>query len=100
MDTRGTKILPYMDKMISSFGLSLTSKQDRSNLDCRLSPREQEVVHCVINGSSNKDIARELFLSEATVKKLLSNIFEKLDIKTEYNSPSSIILNRMNTTFG
>jgi DNA-binding CsgD family transcriptional regulator len=81
MDTRGKKILPYMEKMISSFGLSLSIKHDYSSSEDKLSPREREVVKWVMKGSSNKEIARELFLSEATVKKHLSNIFEKLGIK-------------------
>jgi DNA-binding CsgD family transcriptional regulator len=81
MDTRGKKISPYMEKMISSFGLSLSIKHDHPNFEGQLSPREKDVVKWVMKGNSNKEIARELFLSEATVKKHLSNIFDKLGIK-------------------
>lgn len=45
-----------------------------------LSGREQEIVQLVRKGYSNQEIARQLLISEATVKKHLSNIFEKLGI--------------------
>jgi DNA-binding NarL/FixJ family response regulator len=44
----------------------------------RLSDREREVVVAVARGWSNADIARELFLSEATVKTHLSSAQAKL----------------------
>jgi DNA-binding CsgD family transcriptional regulator len=45
-----------------------------------LSPREQEVTAAVLRGWDNQLIAGELRLSEATVKKHLSNIFDKLGL--------------------
>jgi DNA-binding CsgD family transcriptional regulator len=45
-----------------------------------LSPREQEVAAAVLRGWDNRLIAAELQLSEATVKKHLSNIFDKLGL--------------------
>jgi two-component system nitrate/nitrite response regulator NarL len=47
-----------------------------------LTPRELEVVSCVVKGSSNRDIAQEFQLSEETVKRHLSNIFEKTGVST------------------
>jgi DNA-binding NarL/FixJ family response regulator len=46
-----------------------------------LSPREAEVLALVAKGQSNPSIARELFLSEATVKTHLLHVFEKLEVK-------------------
>jgi len=43
-----------------------------------LTGREVEVLGLVAGGASNADIARELFLSSATVKSHLSHIFVKL----------------------
>lgn len=43
-----------------------------------LSPRELEVLALVARGASNRQIARELFLSEATVKTHLAHTFDKL----------------------
>lgn len=45
-----------------------------------LTAREVEVVRLVAAGKSNRVIATELFLSEKTVARHLSNIFTKLDI--------------------
>lgn len=43
-----------------------------------LSARELEVLRQVSQGRSNREVAKELFLSEATVKTHLVHVFEKL----------------------
>lgn len=45
-----------------------------------LSPREREVLALVADGRSNPDIARSLFIGEATVKTHLLHTFEKLGV--------------------
>ncbi len=50
-----------------------------------LSPREGEVALLVAGGLSNKEVARELGLSEGTVKIHLHNIFQKLGAKSRYH---------------
>src|ERR1700753_148541 len=47
-----------------------------------LTPRELEVVTCIVEGCSNKDIARQFTISEETVKRHLSNIFDKTGVST------------------
>ena len=46
-----------------------------------LSPREREVALAVAHGASNKEIARNLDISERTVKAHLSAVFEKLGVR-------------------
>ena len=46
----------------------------------RLTDREIEVLQLVARGMNNRDIARELFISENTVKNHIRNILEKLQI--------------------
>ena len=46
----------------------------------QLSPREREVLRLVAAGRSNPEIARELFIGEATVKTHLIHVFEKLEV--------------------
>lgn len=47
-----------------------------------LTPRELEVLTAVATGQSNRDVARQLFLSEATVKSHLVQVFAKLDVRS------------------
>jgi DNA-binding NarL/FixJ family response regulator len=47
----------------------------------QLTPREQEIVHHVAQGMSNKVIAARLNLSENTVRNHLRNIMEKLNLR-------------------
>ncbi|WP_141938945.1 response regulator transcription factor, partial [Bradyrhizobium sp. UNPA324] len=45
-----------------------------------LTPRERQIVRLVSEGMSNKEIARQLDVSQGTVKVHLHNIFQKLEI--------------------
>lgn len=47
-----------------------------------LTPREEQVVALVTDGLSNREIARDLALSEHTIKKYLFRIFDKLGISS------------------
>jgi DNA-binding NarL/FixJ family response regulator len=45
-----------------------------------LSPRERDVLRCVAEGMSNKLIARELGISEKTVKTHLTRVFQQIGV--------------------
>ena len=47
-----------------------------------LTPRELEVLKLVAAGSSNRDIGKVLFFSEATVKSHLVHIYDKLGVRS------------------
>ena len=53
-----------------------------------LSPREREVARLVARGLSNKDVARELVLSDRTVDNHVYRIFRKLGITSRDQLPS------------
>jgi DNA-binding NarL/FixJ family response regulator len=53
-----------------------------ANGDHLLTGREEQVVALVSDGLSNREVARELNLSEHTIKKYLFRIFDKLGIST------------------
>jgi DNA-binding NarL/FixJ family response regulator len=59
---------------------AVSSRLDASQAAERLTVREAEVLTLVADGRSNRDIGRELFLSEATVKSHLVHIFTKLGV--------------------
>ncbi len=48
----------------------------------RLSPREQQVLQSIANGAENKQVARELGISEATVKTYVRGVFDRLDVSS------------------
>jgi DNA-binding NarL/FixJ family response regulator len=45
-----------------------------------LTPREREVLMCLVKGHSNREIGEALYISEKTVKTHLGNIYAKLNI--------------------
>jgi DNA-binding NarL/FixJ family response regulator len=47
-----------------------------------LTPRELEVARHVLEGQSNKDIAKALYVTEGTVKNYVSKVLEKLELKS------------------
>jgi len=54
-----------------------TTLDEKLNL---LSRRELQVAHKIMEGAPNKLIARDLFISERTVKFHCANIYRKLNI--------------------
>jgi DNA-binding NarL/FixJ family response regulator len=49
--------------------------------DATLSDREREVVTLIASGSTNREIAEELFLSPHTVKEYTSGVYRKLGVR-------------------
>jgi DNA-binding NarL/FixJ family response regulator len=46
-----------------------------------LTAREREIFRLLANGSSNGEIAKELYIGETTVKTHVTHIFQKLDLR-------------------
>jgi len=47
-----------------------------------LAPREKDVLHLLVQGHSNKEIARNLYLAEETVKFHVRHILAKLGVQS------------------
>jgi len=62
--------------------LGVLTKGVASDNANRLTSREVQVLRLVAAGKTNAAVAAELFLSERTVERHLSNIFTKLDLPT------------------
>lgn len=60
-----------------------------------ITEREVEVLELLARGLGNKDLARELFVSEATVKSHLSHIYTKLGVDTRAGAVSAAIERRI-----
>ncbi len=48
----------------------------------RFSRRERDILNCLAQGESNKEIARDLGLAESTVKIHVQNVFKKLSMSS------------------
>lgn len=77
---------PYIYSLLLSFeGKNRVkgkgSKTYVSNDSDKLSIRELEIVKYVAKGMKNKEIAKELSVSDYTIKKHLYNTFQKLNVK-------------------
>ena len=60
-----------------------------------ITEREVEVLELLSRGLSNKEMARELFVSEATVKSHLSHIYTKLGVDTRAGAVAAAIERRI-----
>ncbi|WP_239613589.1 helix-turn-helix transcriptional regulator [Cohnella mopanensis] len=80
MDIRGNKLHEFLIKMVTSLGLVKEEELDNER-EFSLTNREREVIELLMKGLSNNEIAKFLYVSEATVKRHLSNVFRKLQIK-------------------
>jgi LuxR family maltose regulon positive regulatory protein len=86
------ELLRYVVKLKDSFGPSApvpTARMAAATesealpwwyVEDPLSERELEVLQHVARGLSNQEIAEKLFLSAGTVKRHMSNIYQKLDV--------------------
>ncbi|RSK50686.1 response regulator [Bacillus canaveralius] len=71
-------IHPSMTKKLLSFHQQKQTETENSSL----TEREKEVLLCLVEGLSNKEIAQRLFISDKTVKIHVSKIFKKLNVKS------------------
>lgn len=80
LDTRGDKLQDYLNKMITSFGLLDHAKRQDDGMGL-LSEREKEVVVLLVKGYTNQEIATDLCITEVTVKKHLTAVFRKQNVR-------------------
>lgn len=64
------------EKLLRSLAKPLSTTRASSGL----SPREVEMLRLGAQGLSNKEIAKQLFVSERTVQAHFTNVFQKLDV--------------------
>lgn len=72
----------YIQGEVTGPLLETVAGRDRVGTARELSPRERQVLALVAEGKENKQIARRLDVSEATVKTYLKSVFERLGVRT------------------
>jgi len=75
-------ISPSMaSKLLNEFASMIKRTDERQQVPTpRLTDREMEVLRLVAKGLNNRDIAKQLYISENTVKNHIRNILEKLQL--------------------
>lgn len=62
-------------------GFRHRTRREKEIQSARLSAREKQLVECLFEAKTNKEIARTLQLSEKTVKHYMTNLMNKLKVK-------------------
>lgn len=78
---------------------SMEEKQQNSIVDTTpvlnpLTDREQDVLHLILRGNSNKAIAAQLSISENTVKTHVKNIYSKYNVSSRAEIISTLLKNQ------
>jgi two-component system, NarL family, response regulator LiaR len=60
--------------------IMLTELREQSDDNVKLTKREKEILALVVEGLSNKEIAKRLFLSNSTIQFHVSNVLSKLGV--------------------
>jgi DNA-binding NarL/FixJ family response regulator len=66
-----------------------------SSSEFNLTQREIEILQCVIDGISDKMIAKKLFISTHTVNSHMKNIYEKLHVHSKSQAVSTALKHRL-----
>ncbi len=78
-----TQLAPgLMEKLVANLPkAAASSKPELPSELAYLTPREKEVLHLIGAGSTNRDIAQALFISEGTVKTHVTHLLSRLNLR-------------------
>ena len=75
---KDARILILMEKIVQRKAPTASAAKDHF----KLTAREQAVVHALLKGLTNKEIARELGITEQTTKDHIKRIMKKIKVST------------------
>jgi two-component system, NarL family, nitrate/nitrite response regulator NarL len=67
-------------RMLRSFSQRTVEKKSEKDIST-LTPREEDILDCLVTGQTNKEIAIRLKIGEKTVKHYMTNIMHKLQVR-------------------
>ena len=79
------QLIPILDKLLKEAANKQTEAKNQLNnasLLAKLTPRERQVLDCIVRGRLNKQIADDLRISIKTVEAHRASIMDKTDSKT------------------
>ncbi|OWA35261.1 DNA-binding response regulator [Saccharibacillus sp. O16] len=80
---REEAIVPvHLLRQLRRSDIRVTPREDQTMETISINEREHEILQEVANGSSNKDIAAKLLMSQRTVEYSLTRVFEKLGVRS------------------
>jgi len=68
-------------QLMEEFSRTNAENQTQPSAFNKLSPREMDVLHEIVKGSTNREIATSLFISVNTVKHHIHSILDKLGVE-------------------
>ena len=81
----GLHITPPNGKRLMSGRKVVNGYEDRFMIKRKLTKREQEILHLITQAKNNKEIAKDLFISDQTVGVHRKNIMRKLGVRNTVN---------------
>lgn len=89
-------LIPHLTRAFQYIDILQKGIMQDENLSTRLSGlelsvRQQEVAFLVMKGSTNRQIARRLYISEQTVKDHLFDIFEKMKVRRRAELTAAVL---------
>jgi DNA-binding NarL/FixJ family response regulator len=80
--TGGAPLSPVVARQVVAFLQNDNHKQNQTPRDYGLTPREKDVLSCLVAGLSYKMIAAKLDISYETVRSHMKNIYTKLKVES------------------
>lgn len=98
-DTRGHKLQAYLRKMMLKLGMGefIEIESAAEPPPVQLTDIQRKITDLLIQGMTNAEIAKQLFVSEITIKKHLTVIFHKLEVKNRTQAVEKLIRSRKAT---
>jgi len=84
----GSPISPSLNAMLVDRFRQLQQQQGDDRLG--LTPRQKDVMKLVADGRTTRDIAAALYISPATVKRELKNVFERLGVSNRAHAVAEV----------
>lgn len=78
-------------KRMRDITITGTTKEDRGNHKLLVTPREKEIVSCLLDGKCDKEIALKYDVSQQTIKNHVKNLKDKLHANSRIHAIAIVL---------